>query len=57
MARLILAWLVLATSTLPLYAQSSTLQFSDDPQHAFPGHGQMTPEQLEIVRLNVKWRS
>ena len=23
----------------------------DDPQHAFPGQGQMKPEQLEIVRL------
>ena len=22
-----------------------------DPQHAFPGHGQMKPEQLEIERL------
>src|ERR1041384_894441 len=26
-------------------------KFSEDPQHAFPGHGQMKPEQLEIVRL------
>jgi transposase len=26
-------------------------KFSDDPQHAFPGHGQMKPEQLEIARL------
>ena len=25
--------------------------FADDPQHAFPGHGQMNPEQLEIERL------
>jgi len=25
-------------------------KFSDDPQ-AFPGHGQMKPEQLEIARL------
>jgi hypothetical protein len=24
---------------------------TEDPQHAFPGHGQMKPEQLEIVRL------
>ena len=24
---------------------------SVDPQHAFPGHGQMKPEQLEIARL------
>ena len=26
-------------------------RFADDPQHAFPGHGQMKPEQLEIARL------
>src|SRR6516165_5229694 len=26
-------------------------KFSEDAQHAFPGHGQMKPEQLEIVRL------
>ncbi|GGD47807.1 hypothetical protein GCM10010989_22690 [Croceicoccus pelagius] len=25
--------------------------FADNPQSAFPGHGQMKPEQLEIVRL------
>ena len=25
--------------------------FADDPQHAFPGEGQMKPEQLEIERL------
>jgi transposase len=25
--------------------------FASDPQHAFPGHGQMKPEQLEIERL------
>ena len=25
--------------------------FADDPQHAFPGHGQMKPEQVEIARL------
>jgi hypothetical protein len=24
---------------------------ADDPQHAFPGQGQMKPEQLEIVQL------
>jgi hypothetical protein len=23
-------------------------KFADDPQHAFAGHGQMKPEQLEI---------
>ena len=26
-------------------------KLSEDPQHAFPGHGQMKPEQLEIARL------
>jgi transposase len=25
--------------------------FASDPQHAFPGHGQMKPEQLELERL------
>ncbi len=26
-------------------------KFANAPQHAFPGQGQMKPEQLEIVRL------
>jgi transposase len=26
-------------------------KFSDDPQYAFPGNGQMKPEQLEIAQL------
>ena len=26
-------------------------KFADDPQHSFPGHGQMKREQLEIARL------
>jgi transposase len=26
-------------------------ELSTDPQHAFPGHGQMKPEQQEIDRL------
>lgn len=26
-------------------------EFRTDPQQAFPGHGQMKPEQLEIERL------
>ena len=26
-------------------------RFADDPQQAFPGNGQMKPEQLEIARL------
>src|SRR3954451_7976845 len=26
-------------------------KFGDDPHYAFPGHGQMEPEQLEIAQL------
>ena len=26
-------------------------KLTDDPQHAFPGQGQMKPEQLEIAQL------
>ena len=26
-------------------------KLADDPQHAFPGQGQMKPEQLEIAQL------
>jgi transposase-like protein len=26
-------------------------KYGDDPQHAFPGNGQMKPEQLEIAQL------
>jgi transposase len=32
-------------------------ELSTDPQHAFPGHGQMKPEQREIDQLRRKWRS
>jgi transposase len=31
--------------------RSWVTMFADDPQHAFPGQGQMRPEQLEIARL------
>ena len=31
-------------------------EFSTDPQYAFPGHGQMKPEQLEIERLRREVR-
>ena len=34
-----------------LQLRSWVKRFSDDPEHAFPGHGQMKPEQLEIARL------
>ena len=27
---------------------------ADDPQHAFPGQGQMKPEQLEIAQLKLR---
>ena len=30
--------------------------FAEDPQHAFPGHGQKTPEQLEITQLKREVR-
>jgi transposase-like protein len=26
-------------------------EFAGDPEHSFPGHGQMKPEQVEIARL------
>ena len=26
-------------------------RFAEDPQHAFPGHGQLKPEQQEIAQL------
>lgn len=31
-------------------------QYQDDPAHAFPGAGQMKPEQAEIVRLKNEIR-
>ena len=36
---------------IPSQLRNWVKSFADDPQHAFPGHGQMKPEQLEIVRL------
>jgi transposase len=38
-------------SVHPSQLRSWVKMFSDDPQHAFPGQGQMKPEQLEITRL------
>ena len=35
----------------PTQLRNWVKQLADDPQHAFPGHGQMKPEQLEIARL------
>ena len=35
----------------PTQLRNWVKKFSDDPQHAFPGHGQMKPEQQEIDRL------
>src|SRR5205085_4921352 len=34
----------------PTQLRNWVKQLADDPQHAFPGHGQMKPEQLEIAR-------
>jgi transposase len=31
--------------------------FAADPQYAFPGKGQMKPEQRELERYGVKFRS
>ena len=35
----------------PTQLRSWVKQFADDPQQAFPGHGQMKPEQLEVAQL------
>ena len=35
----------------PTQLRNWVKKLADDPQHAFPGHGQMKPEQLEIARL------
>ena len=35
----------------PTQLRNWVKQFADDAQHAFPGQGQMKPEQLEIAQL------
>ena len=35
----------------PTQLRSGVKAFADDPQQAFPGQGQMKPEQVEIARL------
>jgi transposase len=35
----------------PTQLRNCARAFADDPQYAFPGQGQMKPEQLEIARL------
>jgi transposase-like protein len=35
----------------PTQLRNWVKQLADDPQHAFPGHGQMKPEQLAIAQL------
>jgi transposase-like protein len=35
----------------PTQLRNSVKAFADDPQRAFPGQGQLKPDQLEIVRL------
>jgi transposase len=41
----------------PTQLRSWVKAFADDPQHAFPGQGQMKPEQLEIAQLKFAARS
>src|SRR5450755_782932 len=44
----------------PTQLRNWVKQLADDPQHAFPGHGQMKPEQLEIAqppRANAIWNT
>ena len=35
----------------PMVLRSWVKAFAGEPQHSFPGHGQMKPEQAEIARL------
>ena len=35
----------------PTQLRNWVKQLADDPEHAFPEHGQMKPEQLEIAQL------
>src|SRR3982074_3454833 len=35
----------------PAHPRHWVKKFSNDPQQAFPGNGQMKPEQLEIAQL------
>ena len=35
----------------PTQLRNWVKQLADDPQNAFPGHGQMKPERLEIAQL------
>src|SRR5437588_12957918 len=35
----------------PTQLRNWATAFAEDPQHPFPGQGQMKPEQLEIARL------
>jgi transposase len=38
-------------SVHPTQLRDWVKRFSDDPEQAFPGHGQQKPEQSEITRL------
>jgi transposase-like protein len=35
----------------PTQLRNWVKELAGDPQHAFPGHGQLKPEQAEIARL------
>ena len=38
----------------PTQLRNWVKRLADDPQHAFPGHGQMKPEQLEICAAQAR---
>src|SRR3974390_3623564 len=40
-----------ALGVTPTQLRDWVKKLADDPQHAFPGHGQMKQEQQEIARL------
>ena len=42
---------LMARGVHPTQLRNWVKQLADDPQHAFPGRGQMKPEQLEIAQL------
>jgi putative transposase len=52
-AELVIAYALtpFALKVHPTQLRNWVKAFADDPQHAFPGQGQMKPEQLEIARL------
>ena len=41
---------------MPTYCASGSRAFAADPEQAFPGRGQMKPDQLEVERLRREVR-